>query len=333
MQIRSRFLREAFSIAALAASFFTSTLDAAWTSLTLPNVPNTFGSYQAANLPDGRLLYASKDALGRQTTFGSSPLDAFQNPQSWDPSDVTVFGNTVGVIGVGGFFGTSAIYRFDPMNLATPFTAIPGVTLQNYTLVMRDAASLYVGGLNGTGGAHAIRYVALDGSVNKVIIDNISTYSGDFAMDVNGNLFVSDNDDLKLYKFTSAQVSDAIAGSALTLANGLFVTDLNKNLSIAVDGLGRIWSAGYQSSGIDMYDPGTNSTSSFIPALDNTNYVVSTFSTGTDSYVAYLNASGTGAGAALTYGYEKSANLVPEPSTSLLLAISAAGLVARRRRA
>ena len=110
------------------------------------------------------------------------------------------------------------------------------------------------------------------------------------------------------------------------------MTTLNKNGSIAVDGLGRIWSAGYQSNGIDMFNPSTGATTPFIPALNNTNYIVSTFSTGTDSYVAYLNASGTGAGAALTYGYEKAANLVPEPSTSLLLLLSAAGLIARRRR-
>jgi hypothetical protein len=331
MQIRSRFRREAVLLTALAVTLVTSTLEAAWSSFSLPNLPNFYGAYQAAHLPDGRLVYGSENGLAEQTTFGSSALSNFQFPQTWDPSDVAIFSNTVGVVSVGGFSGPSGIYKFDPSNLATPFTAIPGLALQNYSVAFRNSASLYVGGQNGTGGKHAISYVTLDGVTNKVIIDNVSNYSGDFAIDLSGNLYVTNNNDHSLYKFTAAQLSAAIGGSALSLANGLFVTTLNNDSSIAVDGLGRIWTAGYLTPGIDLYDPASGTTTTFVPALANTNYVVSTFSNGTDAYVGYINAAGTSAGSGLTYGYEKAANLVPEPSAALLLACSAVGLMARRR--
>ena len=99
-----------------------------------------------------------------------------------------------------------------------------------------------------------------------------------------------------------------------------------------MDGLGRIWSAGFQINGIDVYDPADGGLANFIPDQPNDNYVVSTFSVGANNYVGYLDASGSTAGSALTYGYDSVTNLVPEPTAGALLVIGLAAISGRRRR-
>ncbi|MEQ1860639.1 MAG: PEP-CTERM sorting domain-containing protein [Chthoniobacteraceae bacterium] len=319
---------------AAAITLAVSPVRAAWTSLSLPDLAVDFGSYQGAHLSDGRLIFGSKNDLDRQSLFqtsGSVQLDDYANALTWDPSSVRLFGDTLGVIGAGGFLGPSQLFTFDPSNLSTPFAPIPGVTLQNYSVHFRDAASLYVGGQNGTGGRHSVSYVTLAGT-QRVLIDDISTFSGDMALDAAGNLYVSDNDDLALYKFSAAQLSTAIAfQTTLTLAEGLYLTTLSRNSSLAIDSLGRVWSAGFQGSGIEMFDPGNGIVTAFTPALPNTNYVVSAFSVAGAGYVGFINAGGFAQGSSLTYGFDLVENLVPEPGSaaSLLLGML---VFARRRR-
>lgn len=322
------------------AAFHGQNARAAWTALDLPTLSTTFGSYQMAHLPDGRLVYGTDNDIDRQTTFqtsGAVAFDDYANAGAWYPSAVAVFSNTLGVVGEGSFSGASHLYVFDPSNLATPFTAIPSVTLQDYAFVFRDASSLYVGGKNGTdpgnltGRQNAVSYVTLAGT-KQLLIDDISTYSGGMALDASGNLFVTDNDDLKLYEFTAAQLAAAITNhQVLTLNDGAFLTTLSRNSNIAIDSLGRVWSSGFQASGLEMFDPGNGSFTSFIPAWDNTNYIVSTFSAAGAGYVAYLNADGFTAGSNLKYGFDRVENLVPEPSTGLLL-LAGLALAHRRRR-
>lgn len=322
---------------AFVGALFTLTLAparAAWTSLDLPPLPVSFGNYQMGHLPDGRLVFGTSGDLDRQTTFqtfGPVLLEDYTGAQSWDPSAVAIHSSTLGVIGAGGFFGPSPLYVFDPSNLATPFTTIPNVALQNYSVLFRDAASLYVGGGNGTGGSHAVSYVTLDGT-SRVLIDNISTFSGDIALDSAGNLYVTDNDDLGLYEFPATQLALAIAlNRTLTLDDGVFLTTLTRNGSIDVDSQGRIWSTGFQGNGLEMFDPGNGLFTTFTPALDNSNYIVRTFEVGGTGYVAYLNAEGFDAGDALTYGFDTVQNLVPEPASGALL-ICGLAIFARRRR-
>jgi len=307
---------------------------AAWTSLSLPNLTVDFGSYQMAQLSDGRLVFATDSDIDRQTAFqisGAASLEDYANAVSWVPSSVSVFSDTLGVVGKGSF-GASQLFTFDPSNLATPFTPIPNVSLQDYTVLFRDASSLYVGGLNGTGGKHAVSYVALDGT-SRLLIDDVSTYSGAMALDAAGNLFVTDNDDLALYEFPAAQLSLAIATNhVLTVSDGNFLTTLHRNSSLSIDALGRVWTAGFQGNGLEMFDPGNGLFTRFTPALANTNYVVSTFTAAGTNYVAYLNASGFSQGSAITYGFDRLENLVPEPASGALLLAGLAVCARRRRR-
>lgn len=312
-----------------------ATLHASWTVETLPSLPVDFASYRAAQMSDGRVIYGTNNQLSRGSVPGSSfslqSYTAAGAATAWDPSSISLYSDTLGAIGAG-TFGPSSIYLFNPSDLATSFAPIAGLSLQNYAIAFRDANSLFVGGNNGTGGSHSVNYVTTSGSVNKVIIDNISTYSGDFAIDLAGNLYVSDNDDLKLYKFTASQLTAAINGTALGITDGTYLTTLSKNGSLAVDGFGRIWSAGYQSSGLDLFDPITGQTASLLPGLNNSNYVVQSYFSGGESYVGYLNAGGYLAGATLTYGTQKASAVVPEPTSGALLMAAGVAALARRRR-
>jgi hypothetical protein len=326
-------LRYCSGLAAVACLLFTVPARAAWTSLALPDLGTDFGSYHMGHTADGRLIYGSDNDLDRQVGFqlsGAVALTDYQNAGVWFPSSVSLFNDTLGVVGQGAY-GASQIYVFNPSDLATPFTAIPNVTLQDYSVLFRDASSLYVGGLNGTGGKHAVSYVTLAGT-SQLLIDDISTYSGDMALDSAGNLYISNNDDLSLYEFPAAQLSIAIATHrTLTLADGAFLTKLHRNASLAVDAQGRIWSAGYQGSGLEMFDPANGIFTPFTPALDNSTYVVSTFSIGPTSYVGFINASGYFQGSTLTYGFDLVENLVPEPGSGALLLLGLAVFVRRRR--
>ena len=316
---------------------FTVPLEAAWTTFNLPPLGQSFGSYWMEHLSDGRLVYGSTNDLDLETAFGSGTLVDYSNALAWDPSGLTLRHDNLAAVGQG-TFGNSGIYLFDPSNPGTGFTAIAGVSIQNYSLLFRDGSSLYVGGLNGTETnafslpKHAISYVTLDGSVNKVIIDNVSEFSGNFAVDLTGNLYVTNNDNGGLYKFSAAQLDAAISGSALSISAGQFLTTLPANSSIAIDSQGRILSAGFGVNGFDLYDPADDTHTNIVPALSNPNYVVTTFSDGTDDYIAYLNAAGSSAGSAITYGYDKVSNVVPEPSSMLLLVLSVAGFASCRRR-
>jgi hypothetical protein len=321
---------------ALCSSAFVAPVQADWTTIPLPPLAATFSSYQMGHLPDGRLVYGSQNDLDRQSSFGSSTLLDYTTAGSWDPSDIAVFSDTLAVLGQG-TFAASKLFRFDPSQIGTGFTEIAGGPLQNYSLSFYDAASLLVGGGNGTSGRHAILHVPLDGGARKILLDDISLYSGAFTLDLQGNLYVVDDDDLKLYKILANELATALASSSpLTLNGRSALTTLAADGSLAVDSLGRVWSAGYQFEGLDLFDPSSGTSTRFLPENNPSVqdfYVVSTFSSGTQSYVAYLNAEGPNAGASLSYGYDQAANLVPEPSaaTLVLLAFAAGAACARKR--
>jgi len=309
---------------ALAMVSIVSKASADWTQFSLPNLTDAFSPTAVTVLPDGQYVFANEGAYYLQNAFGSAGYSAYSNTSPGngaDPSFLAVWDATHGVAGGGGF-GASDLYRFNPSSLSAPSFTTQGLSLQNFSGVFRDANSLYVGGENGTGSTHAISYVDLSTATFKVIIDNVSTYSCAFARDAAGNLYVGDQDNDKVYKFTAAQLNAAIAGAPLAITDGTFLYQSGNSLgSMAVDGLGRIWTSGYLENGLQVYDPSSNTETTVIPGLTNANYIVTAFSVSNQSYVAYTDeANPFQGGTAQYYGVEA----VPEPGT---FGLAFAGLV------
>lgn len=316
---------------ALATVPVVSDVCADWTQFALPNLSGAFAPTAVTVLPDGRYVFANQGAYYQQNSFGAAGYTAYSNVSpgnSADPSFLAVWDATHAVAGGGGF-GSSDLYRFNPSSISAPTFVAQSLSLNNYSGVFRDADGLYVGGGNSAGGTHGIAYVDLNTATTKLIITNISTYSCGFARDAAGNLYVGDNDDQKVYKFTAAQLSLAIAGTPLTIEDGTFVYQSGNSLgTMAVDGLGRIWSTGYLANGLQMYDPFSNTETSVIPGLTNRNYLVTTFSVGGLDYVAYTDqANPFQGGTAQYYGFIA----VPEPGTVGLVIAGLAFLGVSRR--
>lgn len=318
--------------AALAAVVTASQSFADWTQFDLPNLADVYSPAAIANLPDGQYIFANEGNYYLQDTFGSASYTAYSNTapgNNADPSFIAVWDSTHAIAG-GGTFGPSDLYNFNPSSTSAPTFTANGLSLQNYSGVYRDADSLYVGGLNGMDGTHAISYVDLSTETTKVIIDDVSTYSGGFAEDASGNLFVGDSDNGNVYKFTATQLSLAISGSALVLSNGTYVCQFDNGLgTLAVDSQGRIWSAGYAVNGLEMFDQSTDTQTDLVPGLTNANYMVTTFSVGGQGYVAYTDQLDPGqAGTAQYYGFEA----IPEPGTLALTLVGLIALAACRRK-
>jgi hypothetical protein len=304
-----------------------ATLSASWTTFQLNN-RLSYNSTAMAHLNDGRLVYAHDGSVSQQNTFGSSAMTSFTNAPTGAYSYVT----SNGYLGVGGTFvdPTAPVYKFTATDTNSAFTSTSSV--QNYAAVAYGA-DILMSGKNGSGVSEIGHYTTA-GTYTSIITD-VSAYSAGLALDGAGNLYVADNDDQHIYSFTAAQVAGAITGSALTIADGAYVTNLGVSGSLAVDSLGRLYAAGYQLNGIRVFDTNTSIAGSLTPYDENTNYVVSTFSDGTDDYVAWLNASGFDAGDEVTYGYDfDSAIVVPEPTAYALLAglFTLATVGIRRRR-
>lgn len=292
----------------LSLSSLTLAARAGWVELPLPNLSGAFAPLAMDHLPDGRFLYAESGQFLLQDGFGSPAATAFTGEPFVDPSFIAVLDATRAVAGGGGF-GTSDLYRFDPAAPAAPGFAALGLDIQNFQAVPRDAAGLYVGGIY-TGVTHGVRYVAADGSVSKVIIENISTYSGGLARDAAGNLYVGDNDDGRVVRFSAAQLAGAIAGAPLDMGEGEFIHDFGGGGhigSLAVDARGRVWATGWMQDGLRMYDPWADVDLQFIPGPTNANYTVLNFQRGGVDYVAYINqANPFAGGTAMRYGYVRS---------------------------
>ncbi|MFH0908421.1 MAG: PEP-CTERM sorting domain-containing protein [bacterium] len=310
---------------------------ASWIELPLPNLSQAFGSTALAHLPDGRYLFAETGNLYVQDTWGGGAYTAFSDePVGMDPSFIAVRHATLAALGYGGW-GASAVYQFDPSLTASPGFTNVGVTLQNFHGVFRNDNSLFTGGGDtGAGGDHhGLRYLTLDGSVNKIVIDDISVWSCGFTIDAGGDLYVGDNDDGRVYRFTLAQLDAAIAGSALAITDGELIHDFGDGGdigSLAVDGLGRIWAAGWQHDGLKVYNPDLDQEFTYIPGLANVNYKVAAFTREGTHYVAYLNQANPYSGdTAQYYGYALASEFaIPEPSTLVLATLGLGVLLFRR---
>jgi len=292
---------------------------AAWTTIDIGTTSAQWFTSAFGNLPDGRLIYGEHGNIFLQDSWGSSSFTAYSAvPSGMDPSLIAVYDNSAALIGSGGW-GASDVYSFTPNSTGSSFSSVANI--QNYDAVFKDADGFYLSGAStGTGNdRHGVRYMSVDGAVNKVVIDDISQYSSGMALDSGGNLYVADNDDDKVFRFTGTQLENAILGTALSIDDGELIYDFAAGMtgSIAVDSEGVLWAAGWGANGFVSYDPVLDELSRYTPGADNTNYKLGTFSDGSKNYVAFLNADGTSTGSKLLYGYAD-ASLVPEPGSALL---------------
>lgn len=315
-----------------AATVFAAALSASasWTTFSMHAVDNAWGATAFDHLSDGRYVYGQSGSFYLQDAFGAAGYSTFSASPvaSTDPSFIAAHNDNTAVAGMGGW-SPSAFQAFDPSDTGSTFSEV-GSAVQNYNAAFYNASALIVGGATNNGGFgwdhHAVRYVALDSSTVTTIVDDVSLYSGALAVDASGNLYVGDNDDGSVYRFTSAQVDAAVAGTTLTLDDGVFMHQFGSVGSLAVDGNGNVWAAGYGMNGIEVYNPTLGLTRSYIPALDNAYYKVDTFSTGGQNYIAWLNRDGwnPSGGDAITYGYTLAYFVsVPEPATAGLALLGA----------
>jgi len=298
----------------------------AWTRRRLPDRSASavnFGT-ALAHLPDGRCVFGEQGNLYRQDTWeGTNWLPYANEPATNDPSCIAVWDDGTGALGAGGWSGISPIYRFAPAMTNTTFDS--RTTNYNYAAVFRDADALYVVG--GDYGESAVRLVALDGQTNRVLIADVSRFSAGIALGPQGELYVGDADDGRVYRFAKAQLDAAATNGPLHLTNGVLVHQFvaggatNVLGSLAVDGRGCVWAAGWNVNGLQVYDPLTGEDAVCMPELDNGNYTVAGFTRAGQRYVAYVNLAGYGAGAAQYYGYAAAdggaeAGILARPTTA-----------------
>ena len=245
-----------------------------------------------------------------------------------DPSFIAVWDATHAVAGGGGFRASDA-YRFNPSSLTAPNFIATGCPCRTYSGVFRDANSLYLAGATAQTPRIAISYLDLNTDTSKVIIDNISTYSCGFAQDAAGDLYVGDEDNRNVYKFTAAQLNLAISGTPLAITDGTFVT--NSSTGWAPWRWMPKAASGRRVFGVTAYRYMilADTETTVIPGLTNANYMVTTFSVGGQGYVAYTDEANPGqAGTAQYYGFEA----VPEPGTFGLAVAGLAALAVCRRK-
>ncbi|MFH0953436.1 MAG: hypothetical protein V1873_03810 [Verrucomicrobiota bacterium] len=311
---------------------------ASWIQFSLPSLSQAFGGTALAHLPDGRYVFAETGNLYLQDLWNAAAYTPFQNePVGIDPSFMTVWNSATAAIGHGGW-GSSPVSQFDPSAPADAgFTNI-GVTLQNFHGVFRDANGLFVGGADtGSGGdRHGIRWISLSGGTNRIVIDDVSVYSTGFTADESGNLYVGDNDDGKVYRFTKAQLDTAIESSPLSITDGELIYDFGEGGdigSLAVDAGGRIWAAGWQHNGLRVYNPALAEEFMYVPNLDNANYKVAVFGHDGTNYIAYMNqADPFNGGTAQYYGFAPAGEFaIPEPAPFVLVMLGLSGWWVRRR--
>lgn len=196
-------------------------------------------------------------------------------PASFDPAFIVAKDTTTALIGAGGSFSSATpLYSINPSIDPVPFTSIG--TAQSYAgAYWKSPTSAQEGwlivGQVGSGGVSGVLYVSMNGAAQKLIVDAVGTYSSGMAAGPSGELVVAHYDfslpKEEIYRFTAAQVEAAISGSALTLANGVKVCELDSAGALAVDGLGRIWGAGFMADGyLEVFDPATGQSSKEYPS-------------------------------------------------------------------
>jgi hypothetical protein len=269
-----------------------------WQSLEVSTLQSTGGFGMTFNsLPDGRFVLGQQQTVLVQDTFGAAAsTELAGNGITFDPSFVTVRNGTSGLMGQGGSFGAiSGLHPFDPTN---PTAGTGGIrpalptSLQTYTAVYWHSPTSalegwLVGGSNGPNGplsGHNITFVSLDGTKSGPVTDELSTYSAGMAVDTGGNLYAAlyelDGSPNAKYadrviRFSAAQLEpkiqailDDAPATPLSRNAALFIHKFRSASSLAVDGLGRLWAAGFKVTNVEVFDPATSQVRVLLPAHD-----------------------------------------------------------------
>lgn len=292
-----------------------------WQTVQVSTMGPTGFSVVFSTLLDGRFVLGQQGKLYVQNAFGNAAKTEFAtNGVTFDPSFVAVQNGTRGLLGAGGSFGAiSGLHPFNP-TVATGSTGgvrpALATTLQSYVGAYWKSGALegwLIGGANGPSGpfsGHNVVFVSLDGTKKGAITEELCTYSAGLATDANGNLYAAlyeldgspkaANAD-KVMKLTAAQLTPKIQSilsgttpTPLALADATLVHKFTSASSIAVDGQGRIWAAGFREPLVEVYDPTTDIVRQLVPTHGPINgwgpdtYQVSTFTRNGVSEVAVL---------------------------------------------
>lgn len=305
---------------------------AEWTSFAIGKL-NSSGIFSTviAHRPDGRFLLGAQGGLYTQKAWGGAAKTAFKNNGiAFDPSFVALKDDSTAMLGAGGFFGPSGVHPFNPSSIGTPPAASPVATLQNYVGVYwRHPTSgregWLIGGGNGTGGAHNVTFVSLDGSHVGAVTGDLCTYSAGIAVDHEGSLYTAlyeldgspNADDAdKVLKFTAADIDAAAAAvlggtpAPVDRASASMVHQFSSASSIAVDAQHRVWATGWKISHLECHDPASGETRQITPdhapiagAAGPVSYQVAAFERQGLAYVSFLATDSWGtAGTSMIYG-------------------------------
>ena len=279
-----------------------------------------------AHLPDGRFVLGQQGKVFVQPTFGLSTItEVAANGRTFDPSFIAIRSATSALLGAGGNFGAiSGLHPFNPASLATGVSAAYANTVQNYAGVFWKSPTSalegwLIGGANGPSGpfsGHNVIFVNSNtiganppGTIRGPVTQELSSYAAGLAVDAGGNLYTAlyelegtddEAESDKVLRFSAAQIETAIQavinGTPAPLARSAstFIHQFDSASSIAVDGLGRVWSAGFKVEHLQVFEPATGRARTLVPVhapitgASTRGYQVSTFSRSGTSYLGFL---------------------------------------------
>lgn len=270
----------------------------AWTSAQVRTwQPGGASSLVFVHLPDGRFALGQQGKVFVQTTSGLPAMtEVAANGRTFDPSFLAIRSATSALLGAGGNFGAiSGLHPFNPSAPATGVSAAYASTVQNYVgIYWKSPTSALegwlIGGANGPNGpllGHNIIFVNSStiganapGTIMGAVTEELCSYSAGLAVDAGGNLYTAlyelegeegEADADKVLRFSAAQIETAIQaaidGTPAPVARSAstFIHQFDSASAITVDGLGRVWSAGFKVEHVQVYDPATGRVRALVP--------------------------------------------------------------------
>lgn len=313
-----------------------------WKAFRLPDQPTNveYRTPQFDVLPDGRFLFAQGRYLsgspGRfrlQRSFNDAATNPFSVSTNFDPSFLAIRSLSSALLGTGGW-SASPILEFNPSDPANSTFTSRSNSLQNYDAIWwknpaaGGSQGWLIAGTNGPANSHSLTFLSSDGSVQKLVIQQISTYSAGIATDAAGNVYVAtyeleEPSDL-VYRFSASQIESALSSYPLTLSQGQFLYNFTSASSIAVDAFGRVWAGGWKLDGaIEIFDPSTGASTTVtpshppIPNAGSVAYQLKHFSLNSTSHIAYLVRDAFDNSLQIYFGYAEAQKIVvPNPRSN-----------------